>query len=104
MATDKPNLDQGLSNLKIDRSQRRKSAGPSKWATRWILAGVGVFVVLGLAALFLRFGSQATEVDTFRVSSKPLAAADEQGIVLNAAGYIVAHHKIQLSAKVIGKV
>ena len=32
------------------------------------------------------------------------SAGDEPGIILNAAGYIVAHHKIQLTAKVIGKV
>ena len=104
MGTDKPNLDQGLSNLKIDRSQQRKPRGPSQWATRWILAGVGIFVLLGLAALVSRLSSQVTEVETFRVSSRPVAAGDEQGIVLNAAGYIVSHHKIQLGAKVIGKV
>jgi HlyD family secretion protein len=104
MSTDKTHLDQGLSNLKIDRSQQQKSKGPSRWATRWILAGVGIFVLLGVATLVSRLSSQATEVETIRVSSRPVGAGDEQGIVLNAAGYIVAHHKIQLSAKVIGKV
>jgi HlyD family secretion protein len=104
MSTDKTNLDQGLNNLKIDRSQRPKSKGASQWATRWILAGVGIFVLLGLATLVFRLSSQATEVETIRVSSRPVGAGDEQGVVLNAAGYIVAHHKIQLGAKVMGKV
>lgn len=104
MPTDKTNLDQGLSNLKIDRSGQQKSRGPSQWATRWILAGVGIFALLGLAAMVSRLRGQAAVVETFRVSSRPVGAGDEQGVVLNAAGYIVAHHKIQLGAKVMGKV
>ena len=104
MATDKTNLDQGLSNLKIDRSPQQKSKRPSLWATRWILAGVGIFVLLGLATLVSRLRGQAAEVETFRVSSRSVGAGDEQGVILNAAGYIVAHHKIQLGAKVMGKV
>ncbi|MFN8005950.1 MAG: efflux RND transporter periplasmic adaptor subunit [Terriglobia bacterium] len=104
MSTERPSLDQGLNKLKIDRAQSRKSEGASPWAIRWILIGVGIFVLLGLGVLATRFTSQATEVEIFRVSARPAGGGDESGVVLNAAGYIVAHHKIQLGAKVIGKV
>src|SRR5512134_3903880 len=104
MASDTKHLDHDLNRLKIDR-KKRKPDGPSKWAMRWIVAGVAFFVLLGLAAIALRFTSQAVEVETYRVTAKTAAAAgDDPGIVLNAAGYIVAHHKIQLTAKVVGKV
>lgn len=104
MALDTHKLDQDLRNLKIDRSRRRKPDGPSRWAVRWIVAGVVLFVLLGVAAAVLRFTSQATEVETYRVTATSAQASGEPGIVLNAAGYIVAHHKIQLTAKVVGKV
>ena len=93
-----------LNDLKIDRSRRRGSDGPSKWAARWIIAGVVLFVFLGVAVTAFRFASQATEVETYHVKAASSQPGDEPGIVLNAAGYIVAHHKIQLTAKVIGKV
>ena len=35
-----------LKNLQIDRTKRR-SAEPSKWATRWIIAGVVILLLLG---------------------------------------------------------
>src|SRR5205085_6900228 len=43
------------------------------------------------------------EVEVQRVRSMSAAAAP-QGVALNATGYIVAAHKIQVAAKVIGKV
>jgi hypothetical protein len=35
-------MDAELKNLRIDRTPRR-SGGPARWATRWIVAGVTVF-------------------------------------------------------------
>jgi HlyD family secretion protein len=99
------NLDQDLSSLKIDRSsRRRKPEETPKWAVHWILTGVVLFMLLGAAVTVFRFTSQATEVETYRVTAPSGQLGDETGIILNAAGYIVAHHKIQLTAKVIGKV
>ena len=105
MAPDAAQLDHDLNRLKIDRKRKRQPEGPSKWATRWIVAGIALFVLLGLAAAVFRFTSQAVEVETYRVTAKTGASVgDDPGIILNAAGYIVAHHKIQLTAKVVGKV
>lgn len=95
-------MDAELKNLKIDRGQRR-AAEPSKWATRWIVAGVLVFVLLGAWRLWNEKLNAAPEVQVQRVRSMNAASAPE-GVILNATGYIVAAHKIQLAAKVVGKV
>ncbi len=94
-------MDAELKNLRIDRSKRRN--GGSKWATVWILGGVLLFLLLGA----WRFSSQrlnaAPMVEVQRVRSMSAASAPE-GVVLNATGYIVAAHKIEVAAKVVGKV
>jgi HlyD family secretion protein len=94
-------MDAELKNLKIDRS--RRSTEPSKWARRWIIGGVLLFVLLGAWSVLQTRLNAAPEVEVQRVKSLSAGAAP-QGIVLNATGYIVAAHKIQVAAKVIGKV
>jgi HlyD family secretion protein len=95
-------MDTELKNLRIDRS-RRSTGEPAKWATRWILAGIALFVLLGA----FRFASEkvnaAPDVEIQRVRTINAASAP-QGVVLNATGYIVAAHKIEVAAKVVGKV
>src|SRR5688572_15125178 len=95
-------MDAELKNLRIDRTQRR-STEPSKWATRWIVAGVLLFVLLGAWRMFSEKFDSAPEVQVERVRSLSAASAP-QGVVLNATGYIVAAHKIQVAAKVVGRV
>ncbi len=105
MAIDTKSIDKDLNSLRIDRSRKKdNSEKPSKWAVRWIIGGIVLFILLGIAATAFRVISQATEVETFRVSSRPVGGSDEAGVILNAAGYIVAHHKIQVTPKVMGKV
>ena len=95
-------MDSELKNLRIDRNQRR-SAEPSKWATRWIVVGVLILLLLGGWRVASERFNQAPEVSVLRVSSISASSAP-QGVVLNATGYIVAAHKIEVAAKVIGKV
>src|ERR1700740_1174132 len=95
-------MDAELKNLRIDRSQRR-GGEPSKWATRWIVIGIAIFAVLRVWRLFSDKVNAAPEVTTERVKSLSAASAP-QGVVLNATGYIVAAHKIEVAAKVVGKV
>ena len=104
MPTETKNLGRDLSSLKIDRTLRRDPEKPSKWATRWIVGGITLLVVLAISIGAFRLTNQATEVDTFRVVAKTAGGSDDPGVVLNAAGYIVAHHKIQVTPKVMGKV
>jgi HlyD family secretion protein len=94
-------MDAELKSLQIDRSKRR-SAGPRKTG-RWI--ALAAVLLLGLGAWRFVSGklNAAPVVETVRVKSVSGSAAP-QGVVLNATGYIVAAHRIEVAAKVIGKV
>ena len=61
-------MDTELKNLQIDRT-RRRSTGPAKWATRWIVAGVAVFVLLGAWRLASDKLNAAPEVEVQRVKA-----------------------------------
>ncbi len=93
-------MDADLKSLQIDRS--RPLHAPSKWAARWIVAGLVVLASLGVWRLTSELNA-APEVEIQRVKAVSAAAAP-QGVVLNATGYIVATHKIEVAAKVVGKV
>jgi HlyD family secretion protein len=95
-------MDAELKNLQIDRSKRRQEASP--WATRWILAGVTLFVLLGATRFIYGKLNEATEVDTVRVQAPVTGSGGEGNIILNATGYIIAAHRIELASKVVGKV
>lgn len=94
---------QDLNSLKIDRSLKN-SPRESKWARRWIVGGVLLFLLLGAARYISGWLNQELEVTTQRVTAAGAAAAASGNVVLNATGYIIAHHKIQLASKVVGKV
>src|SRR5580692_3351112 len=91
-----------LHDLKIDRNRKREPAA-SKWATRWIIAGVCVLVLLGLGRVVYNTLATTPQVQTVRVSA-PSVGSDPGTVVLNATGYIVAHHEIEVASKVVGKV
>ena len=95
-------MDEELKNLKIDRSKRRSPA-PSRWAVLWIIGGVALFLLLGAWRLWSNKINAGTFVEVERVQAVSSGAAPE-GVVLNATGYIVAAHKIEVAAKVVGKV
>jgi HlyD family secretion protein len=95
-------MDAELEDLRIDRSQRR-SGRASPWAARWIVGGVLLFLLLGAWRLWSVKVNAATAVEVARVQTIGAAGAPD-GVVLNATGYIVAAHKIEVAAKVIGKV
>jgi len=95
-------MDAELKNLRIDR-QSRRAAGPSRWAVIWIVSGIAVLVLAGGYSLLSGRLQQAPFVETVRVQAISAASAPE-GVVLNATGYIVAAHRIEVAAKVIGKV
>jgi len=96
-------MESELKSLRIDRS--RKARPSSNWAVRWIIGGVCLFVLLGLTRFAYSKLNAAAEVDTIRVTAvNPGSAAAQGETILNATGYIVAHHKIEVAAKVVGKV
>lgn len=95
-------MDAELKSLKIDRSKRRNGE-PSRWARVWIICGVIVLLLAGGWNLVSQKLNAAAEVEVQRVRAVSAASAPE-GVILNATGYIVAAHKIEVAAKVVGKV
>jgi HlyD family secretion protein len=100
MSTDTKHKD--LEGLRIDRSAAPVEAGPSPWAKSIIFGGIGVIVLLGIAALAYRFLGDAPEVDVVRAQAEGGEIAGS--VVLTATGYIVPHHKINVNSKVTGRV
>ncbi|MGC4032917.1 MAG: efflux RND transporter periplasmic adaptor subunit [Tepidisphaeraceae bacterium] len=89
-----------LSKLKIDKSEKARRDERSAWP--WVivvlllLVGVGLFAIRPPATI---------EVKTVRVhlpEGADIRQADP--VVLNATGYIMAAHKIELASKAIGRV
>src|SRR5262252_5181433 len=96
-------MEAELKSLRIDRTQR-KSSGPSKWATRWIIAGVVLFLLLAVGRFAYEKLNAAPVVEVMRVAAATSPSASGGAVILNATGYIVAAHRIQVASKVIGKV
>jgi HlyD family secretion protein len=94
-----------LSNLRIDKSMKSRPE-PSRWATRWIIAGIAIFIVLGLGRWAWQWMNRAVDVEVTRVQAASATGgySSPGSVILNATGYIVAAHKIQLASKVVGKV
>ena len=95
-------METELKSLQIDRSQRASSSG--NWAARWIIGGVCLFLALGVARFAYSKLTAAADVEAVRVSATQSGAVSTADVILNATGYIVAHHKIEVAAKVIGRV
>ena len=98
-------MEPELKSLTIDRSKKRAADEPSSWTGRLIIIGVLVFVLLGAGRFIYGKLNAETPVDVVRVHSPRVSSANgEQPVILNATGYIIAAHKIEVAAKVIGKV
>lgn len=96
-------MDAELKSLKIDRSRpaRKKS-----WTTVWIVSGIAIFILLGAYVLIRRSLDAPLELATVLVpvpsgAGEPQSAANS---ILDATGYIVAAHKIEVASKVVGRV
>jgi HlyD family secretion protein len=93
---------QDLAGLRIDRSAPPEHSGPPLWARTYILAGVGIIFLLGMATLAYRiFAGSTAEVEVVRAAAQ---GGDTGGTVLTATGYIVPHHTINVNSKVTGRV
>jgi len=94
-------MEADLKHLRINRDAPHEASSPG--AVRWIL--IALIVILLLGAGWYGYGrlDAAIEVETGRVTAAASGAAGES-VALNATGYIVAAHKIQVASKVIGRV
>jgi len=97
-------MSSDLNKLRIDKS-RKPSAGPARRPGRWVLAGVLLIALLGIANLVYSKWTATIEVEIQRVRPiRTSAAAAGRRVILNATGYIIAAHKIELASKVVGRV
>ena len=95
------NIDD-LKSLRIEDHHRSDGPEEPKWSKRYIVVGFSVLVALSLIALIYRVAQGSVpEVETARATAE---SASIGGTILNATGYIVAHHKINVNSKVTGRV
>jgi HlyD family secretion protein len=98
----KPDLDSELEGLRIDRTQQPHPMKRS--GALWII--LGVIVAIGAAAVIATYElhDSAPLVEVTRVVAAQNSSRENNRVLLNATGYIVAHHEIQVASKVSGKV
>ncbi len=90
-------MSSDLGSLRIDKSLKSQRPGNRRWL--WVVL---VIVVLGIALGVIGRGwARAPEVVVQRVQQ---ITAEEEAVVLNATGYIIAAHKIELAPRVVGRV
>jgi HlyD family secretion protein len=90
-------LTDHLESLKIEHHDRDNGGGSApRWI--WLLIVVALVVLVGWAGVSTL---RSPEVTTARVVGMEVR---EPAAMLVASGYIVAHHKIELSSKIMGKV
>ena len=91
-----------LKSLRIEDHHRGEGPEEPRWSKRYILVGITVVAVLSLVTLIYRVAQgSVAEVETARATVESGAVG---GTILNATGYIVAHHKINVNSKVTGRV
>src|SRR5579885_2564024 len=96
-------MEPELKSLRIDRSKKSAPA-PSRWAARWIIAGVLLFVLLGVGRYVYASLTAPVEVHVYRVRAASASEPAAGAVILNATGYIIAAHTIEVASKVVGKV
>ena len=100
-AQDQQNLNERLRSLKIDRAPAPSPANKNRSPKLLLLAIAGVLALAAFAYAFLFSGAKTISAALVRVET---AGASQGASVLTATGYVVAHHKISVGAKVMGRV
>ena len=98
---DHNSLNERLRSLKIDRAPT-PSPAPGNRSPKLLLLGISiVLALLVLGYVFLFSGTKTISVASVRVED---SGVSQGATVLSATGYVVAHHKIAVGAKVMGRV
>ncbi len=94
-------MDNELNKLRIDKSQKARRDQRAVWP--WVL-GILILLVGGYFVWSWASNTTVATVQTIRVRVPEGAVLESDLILLNATGYVVAAHKIELASKVIGRV
>src|ERR1041385_8493310 len=98
---DQEDLNKRLRSLKIDRSATPTPSAPSKTPKLLLLVIAVIVALVALGYVFLFSPAKTIAVAAVKVDSGGASAGES---VLSASGYVVAHHKIAVGAKVMGRV
>src|ERR1700687_5460350 len=99
---DQEDLNKRLRSLKIDRATAASPSANNR-SPKILLVALSALVALVAAGVYLYFSSAAKPISVAAVKLE--SGGSPQGdTVLTASGYVVAHHKIAVGAKVMGRV
>lgn len=98
---DQEDLNQRLRSLKIDRGPAPAPGTKNRSPKLIFLAVATLLALLAFGYLFLFSGAKTISVAAVRTEDGGASAGES---VLSASGYVVAHHKIAVGAKVMGRV
>ena len=98
---DQEDLNQRLRSLKIDRGPAPAMTGKNRSPKLLLLVIAVILALLAFGYVFLFSGAKTISVAAVRVETGGASAGES---VLSASGYVVAHHKIAVGAKVMGRV
>jgi HlyD family secretion protein len=102
MPLENKNLDDRLRSLQIDRSGKSPAVSPKMGVPKKTLFVLSVVVILAVFA-YLYFLSGPKQVSAAEVRVETTSSSEGE-TVLTVSGYVVAHHKIAVGSKVIGRV
>ena len=96
-------MEDELHKLRIDKAHKVKRHQSARWP--WFVAIILLVIVIFVAWQW-RSAAAAPLVQTMRVRlpEGPTTASDSDITLLNATGYVMAAHKIELASKVVGRV
>src|SRR5215216_6700059 len=94
-------VESDLQKLRIDSAHRARRDERAIWP--WILI-ILMIVCGGIGFWQWRSASAAPTVQTIRVKVPEGSAGQGDSVMLNATGYVMAAHKIELASKVVGRV
>ena len=98
---DQENLNERLRSLRIDRGPVT-SPSAKNGTPKLLLLGLSVLIALAAFAYFFLFSSpKAISAAEVKIDN---GTDQESGAVLSVSGYVVSHHKIDVGAKVMGRV
>jgi HlyD family secretion protein len=94
-------MESDLEKLRIDESQKARKDDRSIWP--WLVV-VLLLLIGGIGFWQWQSASAAPAVQTIRVRVPDGTAIASDRVLLNATGYVMAAHKIELASKVVGRV
>src|SRR5688500_9112032 len=98
---DQKKLNERLRSLQIDRSQPRSPAEQNRVPKKLLLALSAVVAVGAMGYLYFFSATKTISAAEVKLESSLGASGST---VLSVSGYVVAHHKIAVGAKVMGRV